>query len=334
MQSRPHAPAPKPFSITTLLGASNPIESPSLVPLSEGPAPTLKYDRKVETILAEAYESRISTLTPADFEIPLHPLYAHVLGIKIHDVNKGDSSNPSDKEPLEPVLLRFCDGEQYTSTFTPLLQRELRAALSSELGTLLNGKAELKIQRLSCVQSTVQSPEHSLSESILTTDTMSNSTVSKKSLGIFQREDLVVITSGHASKISKVTCCKKWSSNLFWLGASLSEILTTSYCLGIVVTPIRKNNKKEKSEAEMTIFNVTGTIEVSQDYCLVALTSLSTFIREWTAVQSIHSAELMPLAPYLLKAAPVISIAKMRYYEYFVTSLLPEPCPTANCLLP
>ena len=334
MQSRPHAPAPKPFSITTLLGASNPIESPSLVPLSEGPAPTLKYDRKVETILAEAYESRISTLTPADFEIPLHPLYAHVLGIKIHDVNKGDSSNPSDKEPLEPVLLRFCDGEQYTSTFTPLLQRELRAALSSELGTLLNGKAELKIQRLSCVQSTVQSPEHSLSESILTTDTMSNSTVSKKSLGIFQREDLVVITSGHASKISKVTCCKKWSSNLFWLGASLSEILTTSYCLGIVVTPIRKNNKKEKSEAEMTIFNVTGTVEVGQDYCLVALTSLSTFIREWTAVQSIHSAELMPLAPYLLKAAPVISIANMRYNEYFVTSLLPEPCPTANCLLP
>ena len=84
----------------------------------------------------------------------------------------------------------------------------------------------------------------------------------------------------------------------------------------------------------MTIFNVTGTIEVSQDYTLVALTSLSTFIREWTAVQSIHSAELMPLAPYLLKAAPVISIAKMRYYEYFVTSLLSEPCPTANCLLP
>lgn len=69
----------------------------------------------------------------------------------------------------------------------------------------------------------------------------------------------------------------------------------------------------------MSVINVSGTVKSGHEYLLVTLTSLSTFMREWVAVQSIKSAALMPLAPYLLKAAPVISVGNLRYDAHPIT---------------
>jgi hypothetical protein len=42
---------------------------------------------------------------------------------------------------------------------------------------------------------------------------------------------------------------------------------------------------------------------------IIPLTSISTFVREWTAINSIYNHVLMPLTPYILKAAPTVSAA-------------------------
>jgi hypothetical protein len=40
--------------------------------------------------------------------------------------------------------------------------------------------------------------------------------------------------------------------------------------------------------------------------------NICTFVREWAALHSIRSHELLPLSPYLLKASPIISISRLR----------------------
>ena len=94
---------------------------------------------------------------------------------------------------------------------------------------------------------------------------------------------------------------------------SSQEVLNGKYFLGVVTSPIRIGKKEHNSAGTMSVINLAGTVEADHQYSLVTLTSLSTFMREWVAVQSIKSAALMPLAPYLLKAAPVISVVNMRY---------------------
>jgi hypothetical protein len=62
----------------------------------------------------------------------------------------------------------------------------------------------------------------------------------------------------------------------------------------------------------MTIIVAEGALAMGQQYECGVVTSLSSFFREWAAVQSIRSPALMPLASYLLKALPVISVANFK----------------------
>ena len=47
------------------------------------------------------------------------------------------------------------------------------------------------------------------------------------------------------------------------------------------------------------------------DYSLLPLMALTTFTREWAALQCMRMQNLMLLAPYILKAAPVVSASRL-----------------------
>ena len=195
IQARPQAPAPKPFSITSLLSASSShVEStPKAVASTSASASSLN----AETLLAGAYDSRSAALTIADFDTPLEPLYAKILKFMHIDeppeVSSKTAESATEKEILNPVLLRFLDGEHYINTFNPLLISEFRAALSAEASMFRNGKSELRQLRMSCVGTNANSSEPSLSESSFSLELRGNLSASKKYLGFFQRDDLVII---------------------------------------------------------------------------------------------------------------------------------------------
>ena len=50
-------------------------------------------------------------------------------------------------------------------------------------------------------------------------------------------------------------------------------------------------------------------------FLCIPLMNLSTCLREWHALHSIHSHYLMPLAPHLLKASPVISLTQLTTFR-------------------
>lgn len=47
------------------------------------------------------------------------------------------------------------------------------------------------------------------------------------------------------------------------------------------------------------------------EYSLLPLMALTTFTREWTALQCVRMQNLMLLTPYILKAAPVVSATRL-----------------------
>jgi hypothetical protein len=71
----------------------------------------------------------------------------------------------------------------------------------------------------------------------------------------------------------------------------------------------RREGKKQQS----TLLMLTGAAP-SQDTVrlVVPVTGLTSFLREWSALMSIRNHRLMPLAPYLLKASPVVSSQHLR----------------------
>ena len=54
-------------------------------------------------------------------------------------------------------------------------------------------------------------------------------------------------------------------------------------------------------------------IREEASYSVLPLVSLTTFTREWAALQSVTNQNLMLLTPYLLKASPVISATRLEY---------------------
>jgi hypothetical protein len=99
------------------------------------------------------------------------------------------------------------------------------------------------------------------------------------------------------------------------------------------------NNNSSSSSAyvprQHTLLMLTtqAPIEDLSMWC-VTFMSITTHIREWSALMSIRSDRLMPLAPYLLKASPVVSSVSLRYSTtvhlpiYLLMYLLPTYLPT------
>lgn len=52
------------------------------------------------------------------------------------------------------------------------------------------------------------------------------------------------------------------------------------------------------------------------EYSILPLMALTTFTREWAALQCVRLQNLMLLTPYILKAAPVVSASRLEYVAF------------------
>ena len=66
------------------------------------------------------------------------------------------------------------------------------------------------------------------------------------------------------------------------------------------------------STQELNISDTTKLrFSTGVNYDIIPIMSVSTFIREWMSVHSIMNHKLMPLTPYILKSAPVVSAIRL-----------------------
>lgn len=71
---------------------------------------------------------------------------------------------------------------------------------------------------------------------------------------------------------------------------------------------------KENKRQQATLLMLAGSAPPQDTVRLVVpVMGLTSFLREWSALMSIRNHRLMPLAPYLLKASPVVSSQHLGY---------------------
>lgn len=105
----------------------------------------------------------------------------------------------------------------------------------------------------------------------------------------------------------------------------MSELVRRPHSLALVMTSpphgafggrdFRGNNRagSDKKQSQQTLLVLAGNVLPMDTVRLVVpIMSLTSFLREWSAVMSIRNHRLMPLAPYLLKASPVVSSQHLR----------------------
>lgn len=95
------------------------------------------------------------------------------------------------------------------------------------------------------------------------------------------------------------------------------------YCLGIVASTAPKRsdfasftgaidgNKKQAILVDIEKIPASNDNNTTHYWKVIPIMNISTFLREWIALHSIRDHRLMPLAPYLLKASPVVSQAHL-----------------------
>ena len=104
------------------------------------------------------------------------------------------------------------------------------------------------------------------------------------------------------------------------------QLLRLPHSLALVLTSPARNgggghnardNKENSSGSrqlpQQSLLMLSGAAPAQDTvrWC-VPVMGLSTFLREWSALMSIRSHRLMPLAPYLLKGSPVVSSQHLR----------------------
>ena len=104
---------------------------------------------------------------------------------------------------------------------------------------------------------------------------------------------------------------------MFLVGHAYLLYISTSKGCSARCSPFGGQNiqhlPREKQIAHQTLLILKDSAPCTSETWICAwVTNLSTFFREWTALHSIKSHKLMPLTPYILKAAPVVSAAQLR----------------------
>lgn len=94
----------------------------------------------------------------------------------------------------------------------------------------------------------------------------------------------------------------------------LRDLVRLQYSLAVVMTAAKRPSEESGSKiSQQTILVLSGeSLPREAVWQCVPVMSLSTFMREWIALQSISSHKLMPLAPYILKGSPVVSSSYLR----------------------
>lgn len=105
--------------------------------------------------------------------------------------------------------------------------------------------------------------------------------------------------------------------------STLQELVARPHALALVMTASSARNdssngelrdkENSKNQKQQTMLMLAGSAPPQDTvrWC-VPVMGLSSFLREWSALMSIRNHRLMPLAPYLLKASPVVSSQHLR----------------------
>jgi hypothetical protein len=83
-------------------------------------------------------------------------------------------------------------------------------------------------------------------------------------------------------------------------------------------------HSKDLTVSMMVLGTSTSMPSIDRGWICVPVMGMSTFIREWTALHSMHNHNLIPLAPYLLKASPVVSATHLRFFPTASLRLYPN----------
>jgi hypothetical protein len=126
------------------------------------------------------------------------------------------------------------------------------------------------------------------------------------------KTSVIPVNSSHSSIKTNVNHKNSSNSNIIEPDEPVQTM--TLLFLGKPVKSVNPGNNTEKkakppsnptSNASKT---VTDSMEfVNRVMLCIPLMSLTSFVREWTAVFSIQQHSLIPLAPYLLRGTPVVS---------------------------
>ncbi len=104
---------------------------------------------------------------------------------------------------------------------------------------------------------------------------------------------------------------------------TVQALLKVPHTLGIVVSQSKEQapgtlvpSSDDSSPSDynhQSLVVLKGSLPpIELTWTCIPLMGLSTQMREWTALHSIVSHHLMPLTPYILKAAPVVSAQRLR----------------------
>jgi hypothetical protein len=211
---------------------------------------------------------------------------------------------------LKKVEVRFIHEESYISIFEPLLVEEVGAALDSFIKTGveyakikernnrnyynnadITSSSSIKTILLKCIEVKPHKGSNSFKLDELKVSTVVSDGIIDDNL---RKDDLVLVL--------KKKLPREGVENI-------QDAIALPHHLAIVSNSIKSyNDNNNKGEYQSSLVMLQGkTPPIDSIRTCIPVMSLSTFIREWSSLHSIKSFRLMPLAPYLLKAAPVVS---------------------------
>eukprot|EP01034_Spumella_vulgaris_P022409 gene22409-28533_t len=301
------------------------VAKPSAVSAScSGAAPTMKWGAGSIEAIKAAYSAKKNgadnsrTIAESIAEISVDGLFEKVLDFQLQAlcVDEGPSHAQTSDEQLLSVPIRFMHEDHYLSTFRPLMVEEVKAAIGAHLLGAAEGgggrkphgqqskpsSGEFKITTTRCV---FRSSRHGCAalEEAQVSVVRDEAKKGGGERGSGQQHDLVkedLLMVMRQPVPSGVTRYR--------------DLIKLDHALAVVSSAAKKRNEMSSSGgnklAQQTLLVLRGHDNLplkDELWHCVPVMGLSTFIREWLALQSMASQKLMPLAPYLLKGSPVVS---------------------------
>jgi hypothetical protein len=283
--------------------------------------------------------SRESALTPQPtqktIKISVDSFFFTLLSLPLKSfaVSVSDGVIPLQEELEGDVLVpnRFINEEQYIRTFQKLLEAEVEAIIREFIllnGMNRSGGGGRRDQREMRLWGGAEMKQQSAGRS-------NEMTLPR----IFVRCALLIDRPGYEDTLSEVrvgtvhTPGQNRGANLAKDDLivilhpnddhdykNIQAVLRATHTLGIVVSQGKEQNPGSNSSSaddlndynHQSIVVLKGTLPPSEaTWTCIPLIGLSTHMREWIALHSIVSHQVMPLTPYILKAAPVVSAHRL-----------------------
>lgn len=246
-------------------------------------------------------------------KVCIDSLLKSVLRLKLADLSEEPETKNGINCTLNSVPNRFLEEEHYMNTFRPLLLEEVKAALGNHVRTggglssggrhggvhsaarvvdvrcaLLHdrqGDAELQEARVALIKSEGRGTVH----------------------GELDKDDLILVFQSTSPEDSSPPSREE----------SLAAAIKRPHALAIVTSALKGGGQSQQAQqqySQQSLLLLKGsTPSTSEPWTVVPVMGLSTYLREWAAVHSVQCHRLMPLSPYILKAAPVVSSGRLSY---------------------